>query len=241
MVSIIKWGVAGTILAIIAGSLWLQPVQAEKSQSTNFQATGMEFDPFGSTGGCSGDLCSEVRLGSGLQAPSVPQVVDLGPVEPEGSQLDLAINHGTTELGELSVSQASLKTVEITVRGYDSNGYMLYIMGKPPRIGSHTLHAIGQPSKSRPGTEQFGINLVANSQPQVGGTVTSKLPDASPKISPQYAEPNKFTYSDGDIIAASTSNSSRDTYIVSMIINVSNSTPPGEYNGGFGVMAVPGF
>lgn len=237
---IIKWsGFSAAVIILISLGAY-NVAQAESSRSTNYQATDVEFDSLAGNESCSGQYCART-IGSGLRAPSQSSSTNFKNLTDQQPQLDIAIAHGSTDLGELSVDNASLKTVQITVRGYQSNGYLLYISGKPPRIGTHTIKAMKHQAKSEPGSEQFGINLATNRHPKLGGSVKSGLDDGAPKIAENYAKADNFRYKDGDLIASSRRNSSKDTYTISMIINVSSATPSGKYDGGFGVMAVPGF
>jgi hypothetical protein len=54
-----------------------------------------------------------------------------------------------------------------------------------------------------------------------------------------YSTPNIFKYVDGDIVAQSLKSSGETDYTLSIIINVSNTTPGGYYNGSFSAIVVP--
>lgn len=220
-------------------------VIAQSARSDNYQATDMQFESMNAQEACSGEYCALVTLGSGLRSPARSSSLTYSTLRDDEPQLDIAIRHGTTDLGDLSIDRPATKTVNITVRNHLTGGYMLYVIGEPLKIGDHTLEALTKPAKSRPGKEQFGINLVSNGQPAIGQTMKSqrlsKGSTSKAEVSEDYAVHDKFKFKSGDIIASSTADSGRDNYTVSMIVNISSATPPGKYDGGFAIMAVPGF
>jgi hypothetical protein len=88
------------------------------------------------------------------------------------------------------------------------------------------------PTISSVGTEQFGINLVANTAPTTFGANPSQAPDASfsfGQAAAGYDTPNYFKYVTGDTIAYSNKSSGETDYTISYLFNVSNATPGGQY------------
>jgi hypothetical protein len=76
-----------------------------------------------------------------------------------------------------------------------------------------------------PGTEQFGINLVENTVPNVGTNPFGGIG----KVSDQYNTANKYAYSDGATVAYAPSFSYQTDFTTSVIINISPQTPAGTY------------
>jgi hypothetical protein len=103
---------------------------------------------------------------------------------------------------------------------------------------SHTLCAMGTDvgclsTTASPGTEQFGINLVDNSSPNIGSD-PSPQPDgtfATGGAATGYATLNQFKYNAGDVIAQSNANGwGLTNYTISYIANISVLTPAGSYS-----------
>ena len=57
----------------------------------------------------------------------------------------------------------------------------------------------------------------------------------------QYNIPNWFKYRSGETVARSLTDSGRTDYTVTMIVNISSSTPAGEYAGDFAAVVIPAF
>lgn len=146
-------------------------------------------------------------------------------------------------MGVLDDTHTGTATSTVEVRTVLSSGYVMQIAGASPSQGSHNLARLTSPSTSQPGTEQFGINMVANNTPAIGadpvdvptgGTAGDVIPD-------NYLSPDHFMYTDGDIVAQSANGNSDTLYTLSMIINVSNVTPGGRYNGTYSAIVTPTF
>jgi hypothetical protein len=133
--------------------------------------------------------------------------------------------------------------MKVKIRNYESGGYMLQIVGAPPKYKDHTLNAPSTVVEPMQGTEQFAINAVANTIPQAVGDNPKKEDgsDATSLVRAGYNTPNVFKYINGDTIAASSDNSGGADYTVTMIVNISNSTPAGKYSGDFAAVILPYF
>ena len=227
--------VGGLVSSLYQSSL----ASAETSKSPNYQATDTQFGTGLTTGSCSDKYCSEISIGS--MSNDGASSAHFSAVEDKVPQLDVIIESKKTDLGELKATKTSSKTLTVKVRNYMSGGYGLKITGTPPSIGEHALETLKKPTESETGTEQFGINVVANTTPAIGEDPAQKLdnPEMVGTVQPDYAQADKFMYRDGDIFALSRSNSSQTDYTLSMIINVSNSTPVGHYTSDFSIMIVP--
>jgi hypothetical protein len=122
-------------------------------------------------------------------------------------------------------------------------GYSVQMIGAAPSQGTHTLTPLTIPATSQAGQEQFGINLVNNSTPNIGADPV-KLPDnesAMSYVSAGYSNANQFKYVSEDIIAENYSESGEVEYTISMILNISNATPGGKYTSDFSAVVVPFF
>jgi hypothetical protein len=83
------------------------------------------------------------------------------------------------------------------------------------------------PTESKPGTDQFGINLVANDAPLVGKDPEGEWANAQPTT--DYGQINKYKYAQGDVIASSPNVSLMKKFTVSYIVNSNPNLRAGVY------------
>lgn len=82
---------------------------------------------------------------------------------------------------------------------------------------------------SHPGTEQFGINLVANTSPASFGANPNNGDFGFGSVAENYNVANQFRYVSGDTIAKAEKSSGETTYTISYLVNVTGLTPGGSY------------
>lgn len=148
--------------------------------------------------------------------------------------LEFSVNSTNVALGSLITSLTRTATSTFSVRNYTSHGYVVQVVGSPPSNGSHALNNMSTAAASTPGTEQFGINLVANTSPAAFGANPVQVPtsDFSFGIAESgYNTPNNYRYNSGDVIASAPESSGKTDFTVSYIANSSNTTPAGSYTG----------
>lgn len=148
--------------------------------------------------------------------------------------LEFGVNTSSVALGSLMTSLTRTGTASFSVRNYTSHGYVVQVVGNPPSTGSHTLTNMPAAAPSSQGTEQFGMNLVANTLPTAFGASPVQVPSTDfsyGNAATGYATANNYRYNSGDVIARATESSGRTDYTISYIANVSNSTPGGSYIG----------
>ncbi len=130
-----------------------------------------------------------------------------------------------------------MTTGTFSVKTYLASGYIVQIASDPPdNGGTHQLNTMSGPSLSSPGTEQFGINLVANTtacgSPQNIGADPVQVPDSTfsyGTAASGYDQCGKFKYNKGDVIAQSTKSSGETDYTISFLYNISTGTTDGIY------------
>ena len=151
--------------------------------------------------------------------------------------IELNATTSSTDLGYLSTGSTATTTTTFSVRTYLASGYVVVNGSNPPTAtsgsASHTLAALSSPTAATPGTEQFGVNLVANTAPGTFGANPVQIPDASYSFGTAatgYNTANQYKYVKGDIIASSTKSSGFTQYTVSYIYNIATETPAGQYN-----------
>lgn len=231
------------VAAVFIGSLATTLVATAVSTSPNYKVTEMEFGASNADKACSGEYCAYATLGDITSGPSKagPSAAKFSPITDEEPRLEVIVDPGVTDLGVLSSTRTATKTTIVRVLTYLSEGYQMQIIGNPPKYGSHTLATPGVPTASEMGKEQFALNVVKNTTPNVGADPV-QVPSTQTsfgKAAPGYDTTNLFKYVSGDVVATSESESGQTDYTISMIVNVSNTTPAGRYTGDFSVVIIP--
>jgi len=171
------------------------------------------------------------------QTSSASYQTEAGSLTTNDPRLSLSIVSGSANFNTLfSPSTTATATAEFSVIDYTSYGYAVQLIGNPPTNGNHTIppmsNGSGGATTSTLGYEQFGINLVKNTSPNVGadpnrGQFGTSSTYAGPTSN--YGTPDNFYYSDGDSVAHSTKSSGEIDYTISYVVNVSSLTPGGQY------------
>jgi len=143
--------------------------------------------------------------------------------------LSFAINNSNVNFGSFSPGSATTATANFSISNYTSYGYAVQIIGKSPSNGNHSINAMSSAEASQTGTEQFGINLVANTLPISVGANPDKGKFGFGAVAPNYGVSNKYRYVSGETIATSPKSSGITTYTISYIVNVNSLTPGGQY------------
>lgn len=148
--------------------------------------------------------------------------------------IELVVNQTSISMGLLDQFTTGTGTATFSVRTYLAESYAVYASGDLPRIGSAgpTIDAMAAQAASSPGTEQFGLNLAANTAPTTFGAVPVQYPDATfafGAATNSYDDDGLFKFSTSDAVAASATSSGRTDYTVSYIMNVAPFTDAGLY------------
>lgn len=231
---------------IVMGGATIAVAAPEPPQSTNYQIEEPEFGAGAALESCSGQYCAQASIGElNAGSGSSPQrTVDFGSVpDSEEPMLEVIVEGGQSDLGVLTTDKTASKTMMVKIRNYLSDGYTLHIIGQAPRYDDYFLKTPTEPITSAPGSEQFALNAVANTVPELGANPT-QVPSSEMSfgyVMPDYLTPNLFMYSSGDVIARSESQSGRTDYTISMIVNVADSTPAGHFATDFSAVVIPVF
>lgn len=241
------WGYmrALLVMAVIAGAMSMPAFATPSSSSQNYQIVEQEFGAGSSAESCSGTYCARTTIGDLAvgDAKATQTAAKFGSVTPGEPSLEVIVDPGESNLGELTTERTATKTMIVRVRSYLSNGYFLQISGAPPKYKNHTLATPSSPTTSRPGTEQFAINAVANTTPSVGAN-PAQVPSSEfsfGELDSKYNQPNMFMYNSGDTVARSQTESGRTDYTISMVVNISSQTPAGHFSGDYSAVVVPMF
>lgn len=182
-----------------------------QSSSDNYRATG-------ATGGLSvGDTSSSNYN------------VSTGTVTSPDPTLSFAITKADATFGRFSANTPTTATASFSVKNYTSYGYVVQIIGAPPKYGGHTITAMNETGASVTGTEQFGINLVKNTTPVAAGADPDNGEFGHGEAAPNYATPGSFRYVSGETIAYAPKSSGETIYTLTYLVNVAPLTPGGKY------------
>lgn len=229
-------------LALYGGSTI---AMATTLKSDNYQVVESEFGSGSGLESCSdsGNYCARTTVGSLTigNASAGSKRVEFGPITEDEPALEVIVEQNESDLGQLTTETTAKTSVLVKVRNYLSNGYVMQVTGDAPGISNHLLQTPSTPAASNQGTEQFGINAVANTTPSVGANAV-QVPSGDFSfgvVDSEYDTPNLFKYESGDTVAHSPSESGQTNYTISMIVNVSNVTPAGRYLGEFSIVVIP--
>lgn len=230
------------LVAIIASATGT--VYATTSSSSNYRVSETQFGGGSSQQTCSTQYCAQVTLGntSSNNRP-VSTSASFDPISPDSNdpRLEMIVEPGVSSLGDLSTEHTATKTVIVRIRNYlNDGGYALQVIGDPPKFKNHSIATPATPSTSNPGTEQFGMNVVANTSPGIGANPV-QVPSGVTfgDASDNYKTANRFMYNSGDTLAQSVLKTGRTDYTISIIVNIAPDTPAGNYDSSFVAIAVP--
>jgi hypothetical protein len=235
-------------LALVLTLSVVGTVSAESAQSTstNYSVSEVQIGGDGSAlKDCSTNYCAHEAVGDTVDGSgsSANYQARFGSDPTDLPLLQETVTGGTQSLGTLQVSSTGTATWGVKVRDYLSSGYSLLVTGTTPSSGAHHLNALytSCPCTSQVGFEQFGINLATNTTPAIG-TAPVEFPTSAFSFgtsNSNYNQVNKFYYNNGDSVAGSAKQTGETDYTLSMIINISNVTPGGQYTGNFSAVVVP--
>lgn len=155
--------------------------------------------------------------------------ISAGSVTTNDPTLSFIINSGAASFGSFSTANPTVTTTNFSVINYTSWGYVVQIVGEPPTDGAHTIAAMDETESSIAGTEQFGINLVANTTPSNFGANPNNGNFGFGVAATNYNISDKFRYVSGETIAMAPKSSGKTDYTISYLVNVNSLTPGGQY------------
>lgn len=142
------------------------------------------------------------------------------------------------DLGELSSSQVNAATSQFAVATNDYSGYNVYVLGNTMTSGVHTIGANNAQALSIPGSSQFGLNLVANTDPLLGSA--SDGPGTG-LVSNNYNDSNLFKFQSGDLISGSIASTDFNRFTITYVVNIPVSQHGGVYSSNLTIMATASF
>jgi len=132
-----------------------------------------------------------------------------------------------TDMGNLSPTDTLTAVSQMAAGTNASNGYVITANGTTMEAGSHVINALATPTLSTQGNSQFGLNLAANSTPNIGSDPDGASLNAV--VAPNYSIPNQFMFQDGDTVASAPNVSLIRRFTVSYIVNIPPNLRAGVY------------
>jgi hypothetical protein len=220
------------VVLLIPATVLALPYQ---SASSNYEVNEVFFGAGGALNDCSTTYCAKEAIGETAvgNPKSTNYQAHAGFNTDRNPYLQFIVNGTNTNIGVLSTGSATTTTGTFSVKSYLSSGYSVVTVSNPPQYNSYTMHALSTPTASSPGTEQFGMNLVANTSPTTFGANPSQNPSSAfgfGVAAAGYNTANVYKYVAGNTIADSASSSGETDYTISYLFNISNLTPGGAYS-----------
>lgn len=132
-----------------------------------------------------------------------------------------------SDMGTLKPDSTLTAQSQMAVGTNATAGFAITANGNPLSAGTNVIDSPTTPTESKPGTNQFGINLVENGTPVVGKNPEGTWENAVP--STDYGVANKYKYVPGDLVAFSPNVSLMKKFTVSYIVNSSPDLRAGVY------------
>jgi hypothetical protein len=224
---------------LIAAVMVFAPAMAnaQTSSSTNYSVEQTFFGSGGELNACSGAYCAKQtagELGVGNTASDNYQAY-AGFNTTDDPYLEFVVTGSNIDLNYLDTANTKTANGTFAVRAWQAGGYTVQTRSDPPYnpAGSgHYLAPLAAPTASATDTEQFGMNLVANTAPITFGAGPQQVPDGTfsfGQVEAGYNTPDVFKYAKGDIVARSNQSTSITVYTISYIFNINTLTPAGQY------------
>jgi len=245
----------GILLIVIVGRSTLTYAQ---SSSSNYQIDEAYFGTGGDVNTGSGNYSAQQSGGAlGVDSSSSTTYdANGGYLTQNHAFLEMQVTNASVSFGTLSdtttaygAAQAGDCNCSFSIRTYLSSQYAVYTLSNPPTNESGDIltakSVLGVPSTDQ-GVEEFGINLVDNSSPDVGANPfndpTNSFADG--QAASGYGTTNQFKYAVGDMIARSAANANnpatgKTDYTISYIAKRKPITPAGLFAMSHDLVVVP--
>lgn len=186
---------------------------------TSVDATGPQVD-FGSVKG-------QVATGISIET-QVPPMLIFCVAEEVAENCTSTNDNYYKDMGQLNPGSTLTAQSQMAVGTNASAGFVITANGVNMSAGNKIIESPESPTESKPGSNQFGINLVANNQPAVGEDPEGTWANAIPM--PDYGIDNKFKFVSGDVVAYSPNVSLMKKFTVSYIVNSAEDLKAGIYS-----------
>lgn len=217
-------------------------VLAQSSSSTNYRVDQTIFGTGGDLDATSPNYRSRITIGEltigNTASPNYQAYAGFNTTDEP--YLEMVVTSANIDLGYLDTAATKTASATFYVRAWQAGNYSVRTVSDPPTnsSGGHQIAPLAAQTASVAGTEQFGINLVANTTggpcnaPANFGANPQQVPDNTFSFgvaATGYDTCGLFKYVKNDIVAQSTKSTSVTIYTLSYIFNIDNATPAGQY------------
>lgn len=237
---LVRWGsIISVVVAVICGG-------SAAYADTVLQSPGYKFE-YTDLGGGGLNLSSSPNYQSVLSTTdsaigtsSSSNYQAIGGSQTTGDPaLTFIVDTGTSNFGTFTPTSAATATSTFSVSDYTSYGYAVQIVGNTLSNQGSQITAMSTTDISRPGINQFGVNVVANTSPVAFGAAPNHGQFGVGSAAPNYATSNSFRFVSGETIAIGPKSSGITTYTISYIVNVNSLIPGGVYTTSLALVCIP--
>ena len=245
----------GTLFVIVVFGGNLSYAQ---SSSTNYSVDESYFGTGGDVNTGSGSYSAQQSVGGLGVGDTVSTTYDAngGYLTQNHAYLEMEVTNAEVSFGTISdtttsygAAQAGACNCSFSVRTYLSSQYAVYTLSDPPTNENNDVLAaksvLAAPS-SDPSVEEFGINLVDNTTPNIGANPFNDPGNsfADGEAATGYDTPDQFKYVIGDIIASSAATATnpatgKTDYTISYIAKRNSITPAGLFQMSHDLVVIP--
>jgi hypothetical protein len=227
----------GAVVSVVVLVLNGTPVGfAADSSSANYSVDQVFMGTGGELNACSAHYCSKQTAGEIAAGNTASNAfkAQAGFNTDRNPYLAFSVAGSNVDLGTISEFGTATANATFAVKTYLAQGYAVTLASDPPvnQSGGHIINGIASPKTPSVGTEEFGVNLVQNTNPISYGAPPVQVPDNTfsfGTVAAGYNTANNYKYVKGDVIASSNQSSGETDYTMSFIYNISHITPAGTY------------
>lgn len=232
VVNRVQLAISVAILALF--TIGSATTSAQEPQSTNYRFDETSIGTGGFNESSSANFNARVGIGDLVvgRSESSSYNIEQGSRTDADPFLKVTVTDASAEFGYFSPSTPATATATFEVVNYTSYGYAVQIIGDPPTFNGNSIAPLTSNAVSAPGSEQFGLNLVANTSPSVGtnpdnGTAPNDF--GYGQAATNYNTANSFRYVEGETVALAPKSSGKTIYTISYLVNVGSRTAAGQY------------
>lgn len=234
-------------LPLLSELAFSQTCEAPSSCSNNFRVDQVTFST-GSQEACSNsggpEFCAQQTVGdltigaACTDDPNPAFCAQTGFNTTAEPFLEFVVTGTNIDLGYLDLQSVNTANGVFYVRAWQAGGYSVVTAADPPAhiTDGHELEPLATPTASAAGTEQFGMNLVENTDFFGAGSHLGENPVQVPdstfsfgQAADDYDNAGLFKYAKGDIVAFADRSTSITMFTMSYIFNIDHTTPAGQY------------
>lgn len=182
-------------------------------------ATGPVLNP--------GSVMSQVQKGISFET-QVPPILIFCLGEQVTADCSVMSSNHYSDMGDLDPRTTLRASSQMGVGTNASQGFAITINGSTMSSGTNIIEPMKSPIPSVVGTSQFGINLRANTAPEIGQDPDGDSANANPTA--PYSIPDHYMFKDGDVVASSPNVSLIRRFTTSYIANSPADLRAGVYS-----------